>query len=128
MNVLLDTHVFLWSVMQPDRLSSKIRKLLEDPETGVVVSAASAWEIATKFRLGRLPEASAVVNEYAVAITGLGASTLAISNAHALLAGSFANAHRDPFDRMLAAQSVVERLPLVSKDRTLREFDVKLLW
>lgn len=128
MNILLDTHAFLWAVMEPRKLSAKVRRLLEDQATGTVVSAASAWEIATKFRLGKLPGAAAVVADYAAAINGLQAQPLAIRDRHALLAGSLTQAHRDPFDRLLVAQAEIEGLALVSKDRTLREFGVNLLW
>lgn len=127
-NLLLDTHAFLWAVMQPRLLSAKIRRLLEDPATEAIVSAASAWEIATKFRLGKLPGAAAVVADYAAAINGLQAQPLAIRDNHALLAGGFPQAHRDPFDRLLVAQAEIEGLTLVSKDRALRQFGVELLW
>ncbi len=128
MKLLLDTHVFLWAVMEPRLLSAKIRRLLEDPTTGIVVSAASAWEIATKFRLGKLPGAAAVVADYAAAIRGMQAQRLAIRDNHALRAGSLRQAHRDPFDRLLVAQAEIEELVLVSKDRALRQFGVTLLW
>lgn len=128
MNLLLDTHVFLWAVMEPRLLSAKVRRLLEDSTTGTVVSAASAWEIATKFRLGKLPGAAAVVADYAAAIRGMQAQSLAIRDSHAMLAGSLRQAHRDPFDRLLVAQAEIEGLSLVTKDRALRQFGVKLLW
>lgn len=128
MKLLLDTHVFLWAVMEPRLLSAKIRRLLEDPATGIVVSAASAWEIATKFRLGKLPGAAAIVADYAAAIRGMQAQRLAIRDNHALRAGSLRQAHRDPFDRLLVAQAEIEELVLVSKDRALRQFGVTLLW
>lgn len=114
--------------MEPEKLSTKLRKLLEDPDTGVIVSAASTWEIATKYRLGRLPGAAGIMADYDGAIRGLHAQILPIENAHALMAGSFPQPHRDPFDRMLAAQAKVERLPLASKDRVLKPFGVKLIW
>lgn len=128
MNVLLDTHVFLWAVMQPRQLSPKVRRLLENSATGVAISAASSWEIATKFRLGKLPSAKLLIAEYEDAVRGLRAHSLPISNAHAMLAGSYRQAHRDPFDRILAAQAEIEDLVLISKDQALRQFGVQLLW
>lgn len=128
MRLLLDTHAFLWAVMEPRLLSAKVRRLLEDSTTATVVSAASAWEIATKFRLGKLPGAAAVVADYAAAIRGMQAQPLAIRDNHALLAGSLPQAHRDPFDRLLVAQAEIEGLMLVSKDRALRQFGIELLW
>lgn len=128
MRVLLDTHAFLWAVMEPRLLSAKIRRLLEDQATETVVSAVSAWEIATKFRLGKLAGAAAVVADYPAAISGLQAQSLAISDRHAMRAGSLPQEHRDPFDRLLVAQAELEELALVSKDRALRRFGVDLLW
>lgn len=126
--LLLDTHAFLWAVLEPDLLSAKIRQLLDNSATDVTVSAASAWEIATKFRLAKLPGAAAVVADYPAALRGLQARPLAIDDQHALLAGSLPQVHRDPFDRLLVAQSKIEKLTLVSKDRALHAFDVELLW
>ena len=124
---LLDTHAFLWAVMQPGGLSSKVRKLLENPATDIVVSAATAWEIATKYRLGKLPAGPVIANIDEVA-RRLDARWLAINHAHAARAGTYPQAHRDPFDRLLAAQAEIEDLTLVSRDRALRQFGVDLLW
>lgn len=128
MKVLLDTHVFLWALMEPSRLSAKVRRLLGDPQTDISVSAATAWEIATKFRLGRLAGARNVVADYEAAISGLRASALPIRNQHAVKAGSYPHQHSDPFDRMLAAQADIEGLILVSRDPALKQFGVDLLW
>lgn len=126
--VLLDTHAFLWALAEPDKLSTQARALLSDEDTDVLVSSASAWEIATKYRLGKLPGATAIVTDYAAAMRGLKARDLPITRQHALLAGSYEQAHRDPFDRMLAAQAHSEGLPLLSGDPALRQFDVELVW
>jgi PIN domain nuclease of toxin-antitoxin system len=126
---LLDTHVFLWAVMQPRRLSSKVRHLLENDETELVVSAATAWEIATKFRLGKLPDAGAVVADYAGTLRQLRSHELPLTSAHALLASRYTVPHRDPFDRMLAAQTEYEQLTLISRDPVFREqFGIRTLW
>lgn len=128
MKLLLDTHAFLWAVMQPESLSSKVRRLLENPATEVIVSSASAWEIATKFRLGKLPGAKALIVDFDDVVRRLGANVMAITHTHALRAGSYRKIHRDPFDRILVAQAEIEGLPLVSKDRALRRFGVDPLW
>lgn len=128
MKLLLDTHAFLCAVMQPAQLSAKVRKRIGDSSTELAVSAASAWEIATKFRLGKLADARVLVDDFDDIVRQLGAGILPISHVHALVAGSYPQPHRDPFDRILAAQAQVERLPLVSKDRALRQFDVELFW
>jgi PIN domain nuclease of toxin-antitoxin system len=127
-NCLLDTHAFLWAVMQPGELSSKVRKLLESPVTDIVISAVTAWEITTKYRLGKLPSATLVVANIDEVTRRLDARWLAINHAHAARAGAYPQAHRDPFDRLLAAQAEIEDLTLVSRDRALRQFGVDLLW
>lgn len=124
MRLLLDTHIFLWAVLDPDHLPARTRQRLEDPATEIVISAVSAWEIATKFRLGKLDGAASVVRHYSKAIAGLGATELSITREHALKAGGWDVPHRDPFDRMLAAQAVIESLPLASVDETFRQFGI----
>lgn len=128
MKLLLDTHAFLWAVAEPGELSAKARRAIRDKDNELYVSAASVWEIATKFRLGKLLDAEMIVGDFANIVLQLRASDLAITHAHALLAGSYAQDHADPFDRILAAQADIEGLTLVSKDRALRQFDIELLW
>ncbi len=129
LSVLLDTHVILWAFASPDKLSPPVRALLEDPRTDVLVSAASAWEIATKYRLGRLPGAERIVRGYATHLITLQARELPVVSAHALTAGLFAVDHRDPFDRMLAAQAIAEGAPLVTADPIMALFpELETLW
>jgi PIN domain nuclease of toxin-antitoxin system len=128
MKILLDTHAFLWALIEPDKLSSTALRLLEDDSTDVMVSAASAWEIATRFRLGKLPGAKRVVAGYDEAMHGLQASQLAMTSDHALKAASWTVEHRDPFDRMLAAQSALEKLALISCDPAMKQFDIEVIW
>ena len=112
----------------PSRLSTRVRELLEDQRNELVVSTASAWEIATKFRLGKLPEATKVALDYLAVTKTLGVRHLNITARHALTAGSFRVEHRDPFDRMLAAQSLHEGIELVSRDECFALFPVRVLW
>jgi len=128
MRVLLDTHVFLWALFEPERLSKNVQKLLEDPKTGIVLSAASIWEISTKHRLGRLSHASYLVENLDQAIESLRAEELPITRAHALKAGGWQVVHRDPFDRVLAAQAALEDLPLITADPAFQAFNIETDW
>jgi Uncharacterized protein conserved in bacteria len=122
MRLLLDTHVLLWAVLEPQRLSPQQRNALEDSDNELLVSAASAWEIATKWRLGKLSQAAAVVKNYPQALNGLAATELPICGAVARQAGLLEVEHRDPFDRLLAAQAKADDLLLASSDLAFRLF------
>ena len=126
--VLLDTHVLLWALLAPERLSERVRDLVRDRRTTVLVSAASAWEIATKHRLGKLPDAGDVVGGYGDHLRRLGVDELPVTSAHALTAGSFAIAHRDPFDRVLAAQALHEGVSLATSDPAFAVFPCTVVW
>jgi PIN domain nuclease of toxin-antitoxin system len=128
MKVLLDTHALLWALVEPDKLSPRAMEIIEDAQNTIVVSAACAWEIAIKFDLGRLPGARAVVEGYPQHVRILRAVELAINSTHAIKAGTFDASYRDPFDRLLAAQSLVEGLPIISKDRAFNDLDVPVIW
>lgn len=117
MELLVDTHVLIWGMAQPDRLSTAAADALADPDVAVLVSAASAWELATKVRIGKLPGGESLVLDYARNLERWLARELPVSSADALLAGTLSWTHRDPFDRMLAAQALRRGCALVSSDR-----------
>lgn len=126
--MLLDTHALLWWLDGDRRLSQRARRLIGNDETTVLVSAASAWEICTKFRLGRLPGAAAVAADVTGCLDGQGFLPLPITVDHAQRAGSLPGPHRDPFDRVLIAQAQAEDLPLVTVDPVFRLYGMKLIW
>ena len=128
MRLLLDTHTLLWWLFDDPQLSAKARALIADPGNTVLVSTASAWEVATKHRIGKLPEAGEAVRRFASLIREARMEALPIGIEHALQAGSFSTAHRDPFDRMLAAQSLIEGVPLVTQDPAFGAFGVETVW
>ena len=128
MRVLLDTHTLLWAAFRKDLLSPRARQLVNSQRNEVFVSAVSAWEIATKFRLGKLPEAQALVDDFVPSIQSVGYVSLPISLEHALRAGRLTADHKDPFDRMLAAQAIHEDLALISNDEQLDIFGVRREW
>ncbi|WP_411877234.1 type II toxin-antitoxin system VapC family toxin [Vulcanococcus limneticus] len=125
---LLDTHALLWWLAEPDRLSAAAHAAIAEPTARVVVSAASGWEIATKVRLGKLPAAVELLRDLPELLANQGFELLPIQLAHGLRAGSYPMAHRDPFDRLLAAQAELANLTLVSLDPALQPFPCQLLW
>lgn len=116
---LLDTHTLLWALTDPSQLGSDALAAIRNRATPLTVSAASAWELATKHRLGKLPHADALIGAYTRHVDRLGATRLPITDEHALLAGTLEWSHRDPFDRMLAAQAMTESLTLLTNDTAL---------
>jgi len=128
MRLLLDTHALLWWWTDDQGLSMEARKIISDPAVEVNVSAASAWEIASLHRLGRLGHAPDAVQRYHELVLADGFRHLPISHLHCLRAGSYKVDHRDPFDRMLASQSEIEILTLVTKDAAFKLFGTRVLW
>ena len=128
MRLLLDTHALLWWFFDDSKLSVMARAQIADPENIVLVSSASAWEIATKFRLDKLPEASEAVHQLPELLQRAQMDVLPVSVAHALKAGLLPCPHRDPFDRMLIAQALHEALPIVTLDPAFTGYGVDLIW
>jgi PIN domain nuclease of toxin-antitoxin system len=126
--LLIDTHVLLWWWGVPKRLSPRAKALLRDQANRVLVSAASAWEISTKYRVGRLPGAQAIIDTWSERLAEDGFEELAIRSKHALRAGTLPGPHRDPFDRMLVAQSLLESVPVLSSDRALSRLGADRIW
>ena len=128
MRLLLDTHALIWWLAGNAALSNDAQMAISDPANEVFVSAASAWEIATKFRIGRLPHAAALAADLSAAITGQGFLELPISLQHGQTAGSLPGPHRDPFDRMLISQALISDLALVSNEAVFDHYGVRRLW
>ena len=128
MRVLLDTHAFLWWMAGDPRLVESARRAIADNDNDVLISAASAWEIATKHRLGKLPKADALADDIRGCIADQGFDELAVSVADADRAGRLTGPHRDPFDRMLIAQAQARDLVLVSNEKAFDRYGVRRLW
>ena len=128
MRFLVDTHVLLWAFNGDSALSPRARQVIEDGSNEILVSAASAWEIATKVRLGKLPTGEILMGDLERYLVRLGFEDLPISLAHAARAGALGGEHRDPFDRMLIAQAQSENLPIVSGDRVFDIYHVQRIW
>lgn len=125
---LLDTHAFLWWMADSRRLSGSAHRAIADEANDIVVSVASAWGIATRFRLGRLPWGEVVAIDVAGCIAGQGFEELRINVADAERAGRLPGPHRDPFDRMLVAQALTHDLVIVSIDAVFDHYGVNRLW
>ena len=128
MRYLLDTHTLLWWLNGHAELSLPARAIIEDRQNVIYVSAASAWEIATKFRKGKLPSAAAILPDFTSMLFEEGFTDLSITTAHAVRSGLLPSDHADPFDRLLAAQAIIEDLALVSRDEKMPSLGVLTRW
>lgn len=129
MRLLLDTHVLLWALGDPSRLSQEAAAQIREPANELFVSAITPFELATKHRIGKLPDAEPLLLAFGDHMRRLGANELPISSHHALVAGQLNWDHRDPFDRMLAAQSITEAIPLVTSDVAFGTISgVRVIW
>ena len=128
MRYLLDTYALLCWWTDDPQLSAHARKLVSDQGNLIVTSAACAWEIATKHRLGKLSIGRQAIAQFNELIGLDNFEHLPITYLHALRAGSYAADHRDPFDRMLAAQSALENLPLITCDSAFAAFGNQVVW
>ena len=128
MKLLLDTHALIWWLLGDEALSRRAREAIADEANEVAISAASAMEVVTKFRIGKLPEAALLAQDFEAIIADQGFAELPISVHHARLAGEMNIAHKDPFDRLLIAQALAEDMVLVSNEALFDSFAVKRLW
>ena len=128
MRLLLDTHALLWWWTNDKQLTQTARDAILDEGNTVLVSAACVWEIATKYRLGKLPIADIAIRQFHTLIEADGFEHLPMTWQHSLLAGSYTSDHRDPFDRMLAAQSEIEKALFVTCDAAFLGFGTSVLW
>jgi PIN domain nuclease of toxin-antitoxin system len=128
MPLLLDTHAFLWWLASDPALTAAAREAIAEPATRVFVSAASAWEITTKYRIGKLSAAGQVAADVAAEVAAEGFVELPVTVRHAQRAGAIPGPHKDPFDRMLIAQALDENLTLISNETLFDGFGVTRLW
>ncbi len=129
MRYLLDTHALIWIAREEkDRFSDRIVSILLANPASVYVSAATAWEVATKSRIGKLPGIKVFLEEFEARLQVAGFSPLSMSIRHSLLAGKLEGLHKDPFDRFIAAQALLEDLILISNDREMDAFKVQRIW
>lgn len=128
MKFLLDTHALAWWLLDDERLSMHVRDLIGDPENRIFASAVSAFEAATKYRLGKWPEIGPLTAAFEEVIASQNFGIVPVSARHAGHAGALRWDHRDPFDRILAAQAQIEDMGLVTNDRRLGDLAVNTIW
>ena len=128
MNLLLDTNVIVWWLLDRARISPAAKKAMADADNLLFASAASAFEIAIKQRIGKLPLAEEAVRSLPEDLEQDGIGLLDVTFGQAILAGRFAAEHRDPFDRLIAAQARAEDMPIVTSDRIFADFGVRVIW
>ena len=128
MRLLLDTHALLWWFSDDPALPASCRKLIAQPDSSIFVSAVSAWEISTKFRLGRLPSASDLVVDFGGYLSNERFLSLPVSSDHGIRAGQLPGPLQDPFDRMLIAQAEAEKLFIVSNEKIFDQYGVRRVW
>lgn len=126
--MLLDTHTLLWWLFDDPRLSARARKTIATADNEALVSSASAWEISTKHRLGKLPGAGDVPTRLPAYLRKARMSVLSISLEHAMAAGALPGPHKDPFDRMLIAQAQLEKLAIITNDPAFTDYGIRIRW
>ena len=128
MRILLDTHALVWALNGNPKLSPRAAAVIADPANTKLVSAVSGYEVCLKHALGKFAEAAALATNFEAEIGVADAVSLPITLAHAVAAGALDLAHRDPFDRMLIGQALVERVPIVSNEALFERFGVERIW
>ena len=128
MRLLIDTHALLWWLSDDPSLSAAARRAMAETSNVLLLSAASAWEIATKVRLGRLPGAAELAADFQGFMLREGFTTLDITADHGIRAGLLPGPHKDPFDRMLISQAQAENVPIVTNERTFETYGVRRVW
>ena len=128
MKYLLDTHAFLWFVSDDNKLSPQAKSIIKDHNNEIYFSAASAWEISIKIRLGRLTMEEDLEPFIVAQLAENNFQTLSITILHSLYTSKLPEIHKDPFDRMIIAQSKAENMSLISKDKNIKKYKVPVVW
>ena len=128
MLALLDTHTLIWWISDDPALAKAARSIIADTENTMLVSAASAWELAIKYQKGKLRKAADLISDFSGRVKREGFQLLPISAEHGISAGLLPGLHKDPFDRMLIAQSQAENIPIISNDVVFDTYGVRRLW
>lgn len=128
MQYLIDTHVLLWLTNNDNRLSAKVKKIFLDDKNIILISQASIWEMAIKISLEKLDLKESIKDFVQTKIIGNGIKILQISTKHFYVIEDLPFHHRDPFDRLIISQSIIENIPVITKDSTFRKYKIKRIW
>lgn len=128
MRCLVDTHTFLWAIRSPEDLTDRARSILMDPTAELFISIATPWEMAIKAGIGKLDNAAEILDNFESLIAAGGYRILETSIRHLIQGGRLPLYHKDPFDRLLAAQALDLRLPILSGDDVFDKYGVKRVW
>ncbi len=128
MKFLVDTHAFLWAILSPEKLTDRARKIFLDPEADLLISIATPWEMAIKAGVGRLNNGAAILTNFESLLAAGGYRTLETSIQHTIQSGLLPRYHKDPFDRLLIAQALDLRVPIISSDDVLDLYGVRRIW
>lgn len=128
MKFLVDTHTFLWAVRSPQELGDQTRRLLADPDAELLISISVPWEIAIKSRIGKLENAANILENFEEFMSAGGFRILETSARHAIQSGALPLHHKDPFDRLLIAQALDLRVPILSRDDIFDRYGVRRIW
>ncbi len=128
LQLLLDTHTLIWWLTNSSQLPEAVRHAIFDPSNEKLISAATAWEITTKHRLGKLPGSDLIAADFTAVMARQGFEQLSITVEDAARAGALPGPHRDPFDRMLIAQALARNLVLISNESLFDRYGVRRLW
>ena len=128
MRLVLDTHVWIWWIAEPERLSEQAVRMIESSENQVFISTASAWEISIKYSLGKIKLQTSIEDFFMSVVPKCDFSTIKVEFIHALRVASLPHHHNDPFDRLLIAQAQIEKMPIVTTDRKFSKYDIDIIW
>ena len=128
MRLLIDTHVFLWAVMTPEKLTERARSIFLDPQAELLISIATPWEMAIKTSVGKLQNGAVILANFESRLASGGYRVLETSVKHTIQSGLLPRHHKDPFDRLLIAQALDLDLPILSSDEIFDRYAVKRIW
>jgi PIN domain nuclease of toxin-antitoxin system len=125
---MVDSNVLIWALVEPERLTDRVRAILSASENQVLISEASVWELANKIHAGRLTSVGDSIRTLLAEIAALNMTLLPIGLQHILRTETLPHHHRDPFDRIIIAQAMERQVPLIASDAKIKLYDLEVIW